>query len=434
MRRMYWFQNDLRLADNPGLLAQGDASALLLVYLMPVNRPWCNVTGIGAQRDRFLRESLQALVDELRDYGQNLLVLDGSPELVLPDLVRDYRIDVVGTSLTPGYYERKTRERLAARLGVPLEMHRPNALFDAEALPFDLEDMPQQFTPFKKAVEGVPLRQAQPRPGRLPPPPSVSFHRIPRSSSAPHLGFPVQGGASSGQRRLNQFVFEERSIEQYKQTRNCLDPLSGSSTLSPWLANGCLSVCDVAEAIDNFEQRYGGNESTYWLLFELLWREFFLWRALRDDVGLFRLRPSRGKKRLYNCTFDPRAFARWCSGSTDFPIVNALMRQLVATGWMSNRGRQIAASCLVNELSLDWRYGAAFFEKHLVDYDVASNYGNWQYIAGVGADPRGGRHFNLAKQAAEHDPEGTFIAKWDGEQPVQPAYVADAADWPIGEP
>jgi len=103
----------------------------------------------------------------------------------------------------------------------------------------------------------------------------------------------------------------------------------------------------------------------------------------------------------------------------------------VATGWMSNRGRQIAASCLVNELGLDWRYGAAFFEKHLLDFDVASNYGNWQYLAGVGADPRGGRHFNLEKQAQQHDPQGLFVQKWQGSQPAQPEFVTDAADWPI---
>ena len=116
---------------------------------------------------------------------------------------------------------------------------------------------------------------------------------------------------------------------------------------------------------------------------------------------------------------------------TNYPIVNALMRQLVATGWMSNRGRQIAASCLINELDGDWRFGAAFFEKHLIDYDVGSNYGNWQYIAGVGSDPRGGRHFNLVKQTADHDPNGIFIAKWGGVRPLQPDFITDAADWPI---
>ena len=101
---------------------------------------------------------------------------------------------------------------------------------------------------------------------------------------------------------------------------------------------------------------------------------------------------------------------------------------------MSNRGRQIAASCLIHELDLDWRYGAAFFERHLIDYDVGSNYGNWQYIAGVGSDPRGGRHFNLEKQAAQYDEAGVFTQKWDGYRAPQPAYVVDSADWPITEP
>ena len=99
------------------------------------------------------------------------------------------------------------------------------------------------------------------------------------------------------------------------------------------------------------------------------------------------------------------------------------MHQLVQTGWMSNRGRQIVASCLVNELGLDWRYGAAFFEKHLVDYDVASNYGNWQYIAGVGCDPRGGRHFNLEKQAEIFDPDGVFLGHVSHPGTVPPGTV-----------
>ncbi|PLW70710.1 DASH family cryptochrome [Pseudohalioglobus lutimaris] len=431
MRKLYWFQNDLRLQDNPGLHAQMDAGGLLLVYLLPVNRPWCNTTGMGPQRERFLRESLQALQVALAELGQNLLVLEGSPELVIPDLVREYRIDAVATSLTPGYYERKTLNLLRARLEVPLQVHGGNTLFDREDLPFALEDMPRHFTPFKQAVESLESGEPLPVPGSLPRPPAVRFHRVPPAAAQPHTALPVRGGSENARRRLRQFVFEERTVLVYKQTRNCLDGLDGSTTLSPWLANGGISAREVAQAVREFEVTHSANESTYWLLFELLWREFFHWRALRDDVSLFRMRPSGGQKRLHSCTFEPRSFARWCSGSTDYPLVNGLMRQLVATGWMSNRGRQIAASCLINELRLDWRYGAAFFEKHLLDYDVASNYGNWQYIAGVGADPRGGRHFNLDKQAQEYDPRGIFVEKWQGRQPRQPEFVTDAADWPI---
>lgn len=106
------------------------------------------------------------------------------------------------------------------------------------------------------------------------------------------------------------------------------------------------------------------------------------------------------------------------------------MNELKHTGFMSNRGRQIVASCLVNELSLDWRCGAAYFEQQLIDYDVASNWGNWQYIAGVGADPRGGRHFDIEKQSRIYDPENTYIHTW-ASHPAKHIDTVDAADWPI---
>ena len=117
-------------------------------------------------------------------------------------------------------------------------------------------------------------------------------------------------------------------------------------------------------------------------------------------------------------SFYPERFKSWTDSTTPYPIVNACMKQLKKTGYMSNRGRQIVASCFINELNLDWRYGAAYFESQLIDYDVGSNWGNWQYLAGVGADPRstqkGGRHFDLSKQQRRYDPNGDFILKWLG--------------------
>lgn len=431
-RHLHWFRNDLRVAGNPALASHAAADSLLCVYLMPNPRPWCNLTGVGPQRDRFLRESLQALKEELQALGQNLMVLEGSPELVLPDLIQRFHITEVSTHFAPGYYERKTIEHLQNRLAAPLEMHRGNTLFDVDTLPFALESLPATFTPFRKAVEAAhPNRDFSTpvQPTQLPPPPAGQFDAIPRAQASANPALPIPGGRTAGLRRLRQFTFDQEGIVEYKATRNCLDGLTGSSTLSPWLANGSLSVREVAHTIARFERERVENDSTYWLYFELLWREFFYWRAVVDDNKLFQLGGKAGNCK--HCTFEPRAFARWCAGDTPYPLVNALMRQLTATGWMSNRGRQIAASCLIRELGIDWRFGAAFFEKHLIDYDVGSNYGNWQYIAGVGSDPRGGRHFNLEKQSREHDPNGVFVAKWGGVRPSQPEFVTDAADWPI---
>ncbi|WP_371924928.1 FAD-binding domain-containing protein [Endozoicomonas sp. SCSIO W0465] len=128
--------------------------------------------------------------------------------------------------------------------------------------------------------------------------------------------------------------------------------------------------------------------------------------------------------------FYPERFQKWCAGNTPWPIVNACMKDLQATGYLSNRGRQLVASCFIHELGMDWRYGAAWFEQQLVDYDVGSNWGNWQYLAGVGADPRGCRHFDLDKQARQYDPDGSYVKRWEGNK-TYPLDSVDAADWPI---
>ena len=430
LTEIYWFQNDLRLQDNPGLLQHAGSKKLLLVYFWPESRPWCNITGMGSQRRRFLLESLAALRKDLAGLGQDLLVLSGRPQLELPRLARETGASRVGTSLSPGYYERRTREQVAATLRVPLQVYGGNTLFRADQLPFNAEKMPVQFTPFKNKLQGITPTEPAAAPSELPPPPpGLVFPALEAPPCKPHIAFAVQGGSSAGHRRLRQWIFGEQAILQYKHTRNGLDGLDGSSSLSPWLALGSLSAREVAAQVKSFEAEVTANESTQWLLYELLWREFFHWRAMRDDINLFRVGGEPGRVR--RCTFEPRNFARWCQGDTNFPLVNALMHQLVETGWMSNRGRQIAASCLVNEFGIEWRYGAAFFEKHLLDYDVASNFGNWQYLAGVGADPRGGRHFNIAKQTEQYDPSQRFINKWDGLRPLQPEFVTDAADWPL---
>ena len=155
MTDIYWFQHDLRLQDNPGLLQHSGAKNLLLVYVWPESRPWCNVTGMGKQRRRFLLESLAALRKDLAALGQDLLVLSGQAQAELPRLARDIGANRVGTSMSPGYYERRAREQVAAILPIPLQIHAGNMLFTVPQLPFSVERMPSQFTPFKNDVEGI---------------------------------------------------------------------------------------------------------------------------------------------------------------------------------------------------------------------------------------------------------------------------------------
>lgn len=437
MKELYWLQQDLRLQDNPALLSHCDASELLLVYIWQQPPAWCNLTGLGSQRRRLLLEHLHSLHGELQARGQNLLFLQGAPAQLLPALVEQWGIDRVGTSRCPGVYEARTLAQLRERLPVPLQVHGGNTLLLQHQLPGGLRALPRAFPRFLQGVEALPVTAVLDAPATLPPAPAgLPFPPLPEVGGRPPAALPLRGGSAAGQRRLQQYLFGEEQILDYPVGRNTLDPLAGSSTLSPWLASGALSVRELAHGITHFEQSRQRSEATGQLRRALWRREFFHWRALLDGHRLFRAagldEPAARKHRF--CTFDPRAFARWCQGDTDYPLVNALQRQLLATGWMSHSGRQLSASCLINELGLDWRFGAAFFEKHLIDYEVGSNYGNWQYLAGVGGDPGGGRHFNLAEQAAEHDPGGVFTAKWDGDRPAQPEFAMDAADWPLSPP
>jgi deoxyribodipyrimidine photo-lyase len=160
----------------------------------------------------------------------------------------------------------------------------------------------------------------------------------------------------------------------------------------------------------DYERQNGANESTYWLRFELLWREFFRWYSREAGSRLFRSEGPSGETVVYQ--ENPAGFLQWCGGQTGVDIVDAAMRELAWTGWLSNRARQLVASYLIYDLNLDWRLGAAWFESQLVDFDVSSNWGNWAYIAGVGPDPRGGRIFNLESQAERYDSDQRYRIRW----------------------
>jgi deoxyribodipyrimidine photo-lyase len=236
------------------------------------------------------------------------------------------------------------------------------------------------------------------------------------------------GSEKAGLAHLADYFADEYAM-RYKETRNELDGWRNSTKFSPWLASGSLSARLVLSQLQAYEQDVGANESTYWIFFELFWREYFQWYALCHGRRLFAFKGIKNRKPL--TSFYAERFQRWCKGDTPYPLVNACMKQLNATGYMSNRGRQIVASCFVNELGLDWRFGAAYFEQQLLDYDVAANWGNWQYLAGVGADPRGQRHFDIEKQTRQYDPDYVFIKQWGGD--IHPTAIdsVDAADWPI---
>ncbi|XOV80105.1 MAG: DASH family cryptochrome [Aestuariibacter sp.] len=436
-RGLYWFRHDLRLHDNPALVrfcAEVDEAMFVFV----IDPRWFKSghyqsAHMGVFRFQFLMESLHALKLQLNDLGQDLLVVSGYPVQVLSDLVQQREINAIASNYHPGSYEKQQWQVMCdAFPACQLIQTSAHMLFHPDQLPFSLHSLPAHFTPFRKWVEDIVIDPCLAAPEKLPTKMSDAFADNEFDSLLAGLknneALAFTGGTNPGSNRLNYYLFETQKLLNYKQTRNGLLQFDDSSKLSPWLANGCLSAKQVYHQIKLFEATVGANESTYWLYFELLWREYFQWYLELHGSRLFKFDGIKKTKPL--TSFWPERFAKWCNGDTPYPIVNACMRQLNNTGYMSNRGRQLVASCLVHELQMDWRYGAAYFEQQLVDFDVASNWGNWQYLAGVGADPRGHRRFDLEKQARTYDPDGAFVAQWQGQQGNVPLDSSDMVDWP----
>lgn len=430
---LFWFHNDLRVHDNPALL-EASLNCEQLICLFCFDTRWEKPTGhnarpMGVVRQQFLHESLQALAKQLSQRGQQLVVLNGDPVAVLSTLINRFGVDAVYRSHHVGVYENRQWQHLRADFPrIRFESLWSHSLFRQEQLPFALESLPSTFTQFRKQVEQLDIDPPLTMPERLPP----AIEALSTESVA--LNFTstrdsdFKGGETAALSHLKTY-FDSDVPSHYKENRNELDGWTHSTKFSPWLANGCLSVRQLLKRLREYERERTANESTYWIFFELLWREYFQWVALRLGHKLFR---AQGVSRhAVRCCFYPERYQRWCHGNTPYPLVNALMKQLNQTGYMSNRGRQIVASCFINELQLDWRFGAAYFEQQLIDYDVAANWGNWQYIAGVGMDPRGGRHFDIDKQSRLYDSDGQFIRKWQGEVSSARLDSVDAADWPI---
>jgi deoxyribodipyrimidine photo-lyase len=162
--------------------------------------------------------------------------------------------------------------------------------------------------------------------------------------------------------------------------------------------------------IQEYESQRIRNDSTYWLVFELLWRDYFRFICAKHGDRIFYRSGLQGIRMDWKEDVD--RFELWRAGKTGFPLVDANMQEIAATGFMSNRGRQNVASFLTKNLGINWQWGAEWFESILIDYDVCSNWGNWNYTAGVGNDARGFRFFNITKQAKDYDPDGLYVKHW----------------------
>lgn len=422
---LLWFRNDLRLNDNPALNAAAEAHGSLLPVFVLDERllqagPWGFVR-LGPYRLKFLLESLADLRDDLREKGSDLLFKIGRPEALIPELARAHGCQAVYAA--KGYSHEEQKAERAVSEQVTAHFYHSALLVAPEQLPFAVEKVPEVFTDFRKRVEKyseVPEPLSPPerlsRPAfEAEPLPSLESLGLAEPAEEPRAVLPFRGGALAAYDRLDHYLWDTDCLASYKETRNGLIGADYSSKFSVWLANGSLSARAIWHEVEAYEQQRERNRSTYWMKFELLWREYFKYVAMRYGRKIFF--PGGIQDKRVNWRDDRKAMHKWMTGTTGDDFVDANMRELLHTGFMSNRGRQNVASYLVHRLKQDWRKGAAWFEALLIDYDVESNYGNWMYAAGVGNDPRD-RVFNTQKQARDYDADGAYRRLWlSGEAP-----------------
>lgn len=419
---LVWFRNDLRVDDHNGLkLALNNSNKVVGFYcfnpkVFSENKLGFKKTDVF--RTKFLIETVDNLKENLKKNNISLIIKIGDPVEELSNVITQHNISNI-------YLQKEwTKEEYDEE--ALLKSKLTNVLFHStyDQFLYHPDDVDNQFisdvfTNFRKYCEKkVDVRNLTFNSSKL-----NSENLLKENYEVPSLdqlgfddfildnrsAFNFSGGSDSAKERLDQYLWKSRKINYYKQTRNGLIGLDYSSKFSPWLANGSISAREIYWEIKEYEKDILKNQSTYWLVFELIWRDYFKYISLKYGSKIFKIGGILEKD--YEWSDDVRIFKEWTEGRTVEPFVNANMIELNSTGWMSNRGRQNVASFLAKELKIDWRWGASYFESKLIDYDVHSNYGNWMYVSGVGNDPRD-RKFNIKFQAERYDPLKKYQNMW----------------------
>jgi len=426
-----WFRNDLRIHDNEVLFkAIQDSSKILPLYVFDPRHFDRTRVGkfprSGIHRSIFHLESVIDLKNSFKKLGGDLIIRSGSPETIIADLVKQHQITAI-------YYQEevtseetdvdKALKKVMDDLKIETKSFWGMTLYHKDDLPYpSFDKIPDIYTNFRKAVESKSrVRECYSTPKQVKMVEGVVSDPVPELSSLQcsdgdiktyaHAEHAYLGGETAALARVKYYYWDTNLVAKYKETRNQLLGGDFSTKFSMYLWNGCLSPRFVFHELKRYEKAKVANDSTYWVIFELLWRDYFKFIAGKYGDKIFYL---NGLQPNYKGVWktDLKLFDAWAKGNTGYPFVDANMRELNATGFMSNRGRQNVASFLVKDLGIDWRLGAEYFESVLIDHDPTSNYGNWQYQAGVGLDPHGDRHFNVVKQAHDYDAKAEYVLHW----------------------
>ena len=412
-----WFRNDLRVHDNEVLTrAVHEHEFILPVFIfdplqyMPTRYGWKKSS---AARAAFLQECVVELRSRLQTIGGNLLVAHDDPENVLPELCMQYGATTIYAQKEIAYEEVQLETRIAKNVRVPVYYIWGQTLYHLDDATFGAEDTPYPFKEFRKQLtEGAEVRKVIDTPVSLKTPPVTDWGDVPNLHM---LGYSEEeagqihvkafsGGEIAGLERLEYYTFQTEQLSRYKWTRNQSLGKDYSSKFSPWMALGALSARMIYWEVKRYEQEVNKNISTWWLIFEVIWRDFFKFMGLKYGKSMFL--PGGFKSKDKSWSHDSSLFSRWQHGNTGIPFIDAHMRELNASGYMSNRGRVNCACFLARNYGIDWTWGAAWFEHKLLDYDVCSNWLNWNMQA------IHTRYTNPVWQGLKYDAKGEYVRYW----------------------
>ena len=419
---LVWFRNNMRVEDNSSLTKAiiNSENVIGFINIDPKNflSTKYGFKKTEKYRVKFLLETISDLKSQLDKLNISLIITHKDFGQSINEIINQFEVTSIYTQTE------WTRDELKEESFIPEEI---NLIKDFDQFLFSPNDVrslydniPRGFSNFRKKCEKyLSVNDTLSIPKSLNSDNKISIdYPIPSLSDLGFKDFEVhkdsvfrfKGGETNAKNRIRNYFFETRNVSTYKLTRNGLIGEDYSSKFSPWLANGSVSVKYIFKSLKEYEKEVEKNDSTYWLYFELIWRDFFKYVSMQHKDKFFNKDGIYGEDKEWSD--DQDILLNWINGKTNEPFVNANMIELSQTGFMSNRGRQNVSNYLTKELKIDWRIGAEYFESMLIDYDVHSNYGNWLYNAGIGNDSMPFRKFNPKLQSERYDPDKLYEKIW----------------------
>ena len=435
-RVLVWFRQDLRVHDNEALtdaLRAGDEVILAYIFDKRIfqGKTRFGFPKTGFFRQKFIVDSVVELRRIIRSMGSELIVRVGYPEEELYRLAAHYHTSWVFCNRERTAEEVKVQDALEKNLweiGQEIVYSRGKMLYYTQDLPFPVSHTPDTFGQFRKEVEKViPVREPLPvpldlkpvsqpiDPGNIPNLSDLSTDLVQSVVQSENYFF--KGGEEVGLKMLEEYFSLESNFEKYQSDK---DGFGQSSALSPWLSQGCLSPKTIYRKLDSIGEKTKYKKAVQALKVQLIFRDYLRLLGKKYENRIFLFSGMNGQS-LPDLTVNHQLFDLWKNGETGVPIIDANMRQLKKTGFLSNKGRQLTAAFLVHDLKVNWQLGAEYFESQLIDYDPMSNWVNWNIVSGLTNDQKEVSKLNYLAQAKKHDPKGAFLKRWIPEIAKVPA-------------